>query len=469
MTPYPEYKETGLAWLPQVPKHWDVVRAKQIFTPIDVRSQEGKEQLLSVSERYGVVKRENANVTMFMASSYEGYKLCWPDDLAINSLWAWSYGLGFSKYYGIISTAYSVFRLRDKAHCCPRFYDYFVRSKNFHWELRVRSKGLWKSRYQLADDAFLAAPLILPSIDEQTQIVRYLDFMTVKINKLIRAKKRQIALLQEQKQAIINQAVTKGLEPNAEMKDSGIDWLGNIPKHWILNKTGHMYRSILGKMLANTPSSASDTFEYYLCAKDVHFSGVDTSDLKQMWFSASEKQQYKLHKGDLLVVEGGAGAAGAAIFKEDGNIYIQNSIHLVRPRTAAYKNELLYYWLYAMVNRKYVDYACNKATIPHFTKDKLFEMPFPAIPAHEQDAIIKFLDERCKKIDMATAQLKHEIDFALEYKNSFISSVVTGQTDVRNIEIPDFDAADLNLEDDPAPDPDERDTTSPEESEVYSE
>ena len=105
MTPYPEYKATNLPWLPQIPAHWEIVRAKQIFSPIDIRSEKGEEQLLSVSERYGVVKREHANVTMFQAASYEGYKLCWPDDLAINSLWAWSYGLGFSPYHGIISTA----------------------------------------------------------------------------------------------------------------------------------------------------------------------------------------------------------------------------------------------------------------------------------------------------------------------------------------------------------------------------
>ena len=243
MKPYPEYKPTGLAWLPEIPKHWKLARAKQLFFPVDQRSDTGSEELLSVSERFGVVKRSSANVTMFMAASYQGYKLCWPDDLAINSLWAWSYGLGFSKYHGIISTAYSVFRLKDKERCLPRFYDYFVRSQAFHWELRVRSKGLWKSRYQLSDDSFLAAPMILPPADEQAQIVRYLDAMTAKINKLIRAKKRQIALLQEQKQAIINQAVTRGLDPDVELKDSGIDWLGPIPKQWEI-KTVKQYFKI---------------------------------------------------------------------------------------------------------------------------------------------------------------------------------------------------------------------------------
>ena len=465
MIPYPAYKSTNLPWLPKIPKHWGIVRCKQIFRPIDVRSEKGEEQLLSVSERHGVVKREQANVTMFKAASYEGYKLCWPDDLAINSLWAWSYGLGFSPYHGIISTAYSVFRLKDKTKYLPRFYDYLVRSKDFHWELRVRSKGLWKSRYQLSDDAFLAAPILDVPIAEQEQIVRYLDSMTAKINKLIRAKKKQIALLQEQRQAIINQAVTKGLDPNAEMKDSGIDWLGKIPNHWTMNKVGHFYRSILGKMLASSQTDSTYTYEKYLCAKDVHFSGVDLSDPKEMWFSPEEKWKYRIKAGDLLVVEGGAGAGGAAVFMgSEDELYIQNSIHCIRPKSNKVSVHFLYYWLYALVGRKYIDYACNKATIPHFTGDKLFEMPFVLVPISEQNAIVNHLEEVCRKYDSVIDKLKGEINLANEYKNSLISSVVTGQTDVRNIPVEDVIPDDLIPEDDPTAEIEEEPPT-PEESE----
>ena len=112
LKPYPEYKESGLPWLGQVPAHWEVKRAKSNFQRIDKRSITGKEELLTVSSARGIVPRKTANVTMFKAESYLGYKLCWPGDLVINSLWAWAGGLGVSKHYGIISSAYGVYRIR---------------------------------------------------------------------------------------------------------------------------------------------------------------------------------------------------------------------------------------------------------------------------------------------------------------------------------------------------------------------
>lgn len=427
MKPYPEYKETGLSWLPKIPKHWEVVRAKQLFKIIDIRSESGDEELLSVSERYGVVKRENVKVTMFMANSYEGYKLCWPNDLVVNSLWAWSYGLGFSQYHGIISTAYSVYRLKDKTRALPRYFDYFVRGKDFHWELRIRSKGLWKSRYQLSDDSFLSAPVILPPMEEQKRIVRYLDLMTAKIDKLIDAKKKQIALLQEKKQAIVNQVVTRGLNPDVQLKDSGIDWLGKIPAHWEVNKVGHMFSSVLGKMLSSSPTSESDTLEDYICAKDVHFSGIDISDLKQMWFSGKEKLLYSVKQGDLLIVEGGAGAGGSFVYREEKKCYIQNSIHLVRSRGKCFSVDFLYYWMYALIGRNYIPYACNKATIPHFTKDKLFETPFPVVPEEEQKVMVVYLEKKFREIDNASSMFEKEISLYQEYKASLISSLISGR------------------------------------------
>ena len=114
LNPYPEYKESGLPWLGKVPRHWVIKRAKSIFQRIDQRSKTGKEELLTVSSKRGVVPRKTANVTMFKAESYLGYKLCWPGDLVINSLWAWAGGLGVSNHHGIISSAYGVYRIRRK-------------------------------------------------------------------------------------------------------------------------------------------------------------------------------------------------------------------------------------------------------------------------------------------------------------------------------------------------------------------
>jgi type I restriction enzyme S subunit len=128
LKPYPEYKESGLPWLGRYPAHWVIKRGKSYMTSIDERSKDGKEELLTVSSAYGVIPRNSAKVTMFKAKSYAGYKLCWPGDLAINSLWAWGGGLGVSRHHGIISTAYSVYRARPSAQIHPRFLHELVRS-----------------------------------------------------------------------------------------------------------------------------------------------------------------------------------------------------------------------------------------------------------------------------------------------------------------------------------------------------
>ena len=164
LRPYPAYRHSGLDWLyGEVPEHWEVRRGKTVFRCIDERSETGSEELLTVSSDWGIVPRDSASVTMFKAQSYIRHKLCWPGDLVINSLWAWSRGLGVSRYHGIVSTAYGVYRVRRKARALPGFVHSLVRSEAFNWELRVRSKGIWISRLQLTDDSFLRAPLHEPS------------------------------------------------------------------------------------------------------------------------------------------------------------------------------------------------------------------------------------------------------------------------------------------------------------------
>lgn len=208
LKPYPKYKPVNLPWLKEIPVHWEMLRAKKLFSIFDERSKDGDESLLSVSSNYGVVNRNSIDVTMFKAESYVGYKLCYPQDLVVNSLWAWAYGLGFSEQKGIISTAYSVYRLRNCQNTYYLYYNYLLRSSAYHWEFRVRSKGIWKSRYQLHDSSFMNIPIILPPPDEQKKIVAFLDDKTEKYTKAISAIQRKIDLLKEYKTRLISDAVT---------------------------------------------------------------------------------------------------------------------------------------------------------------------------------------------------------------------------------------------------------------------
>ena len=284
MIPYPAYKSTNLPWLPNIPEHWEIRKLRHLLSLVSMKNRPDM-PLLSVVREKGVILRDISNKEEnhnYIPDDLSNYKLVKKGQFVMNKMKAWQGSYGVSDYDGIVSPAYFVFNLHG---VMPSFFHRALRSKQYVPYFGQASDGIRVGQWDLSIPRMKEIPFAVPPPPEQEQIVRYLDSITAKINKRIRAKKKQIALLQEQRQAIINQAVTKGLDPNVEMKDSGIDWIGEIPKHWILNKVGHFYQSILGKMLANTPSSPQDSFEKYLCAKDVHFSGVDLTDLKKMWFS----------------------------------------------------------------------------------------------------------------------------------------------------------------------------------------
>ena len=205
-------KPSGVEWLGDVPEHWRVVRAKLAFDCVDVRSNTGEEELLTVSSSDGVVPREGRNITMFKAASYVGHKLCWPEDLVINSLWAWANGLGFSDRHGIISTAYGVYRLRKPYRSLWRYLDLALRSGAYQWQLQVRSKGIWKSRLQLTDWSFLDMPLVLPPDAEGNAICEFVQKDTGDLRQAISSARREIDLVREYHTRLIADVVTGNLD-----------------------------------------------------------------------------------------------------------------------------------------------------------------------------------------------------------------------------------------------------------------
>ena len=212
-----------------------------------------------------------------------------------------------------------------------------------------------------------------------------------------------------------------------KMRQSGVDWIGEIPEGWGMGVVKRCYNLILGKMLCSSPEEPNATLEKYLCAANVHFSGIDDSDLKKMWFSPAERNAYAVKSGDLLVVEGGAGAGGAAIVdKVDGFVGVQNSIIVVRSKGSS-SLRVLKYWLQAIVPMGYIDYVCNKATIPHYTKEKLGNSLIPIIPSRLQNKIADYLDSKCAEIDGAVEALKTTIDDYRVMKKTLVFDAVTGK------------------------------------------
>lgn len=269
-----------------------------------------------------------------------------------------------------------------------------------------------------------------PSHDEQLLIANALNLQCTKINEILSHIRSSIEEYKKLKQAVITQAVTKGARGKREMKDSGNPWFGQIPADWKLTRVGLHFSIILGKMLCNAPLNDTYTLEPYYCAADVHFDGVADGERKKMWFSPIEKNLYRVSVGDLLVVEGGAGAGGSAIVEnQDSDTYIQNSIMIVRSKGNA-DNRYLRYLLEFLVKQGYIDVVCNKATIPHFTKDKLSCVPFCLCPTGEQKEIADYLDAKCAEIDRLIAKKEQLVKELESYKKSLIYEVVTGKREV---------------------------------------
>ena len=265
---------------------------------------------------------------------------------------------------------------------------------------------------------------------EQQSIANHLDFYCSKIEHILAEIQNNIQEYKKLKQAVITQAVTKGVRGKREMKDSGNPWFGQIPADWKLSRVGLHFSVILGKMLCNAPLNDTYTLEPYYCAADVHFDGVADGERKKMWFSPVEKELYRVSVGDLLVVEGGAGAGGSAIVEnQDSDTYIQNSIMIVRSKGNT-DNRYLRYLLELLVKQGYIDIVCNKATIPHFTKDKLSCVPFCLCPTGEQEEIADYLDAKCAEIDKLIAKKEQLVEELECYKKSLIYEVVTGKREV---------------------------------------
>ncbi len=415
LKPYPAYKDSGLPWLGQIPVHWEIKRTKSIFQRIDERSKTGKEELLTVSSARGIVPRKTATVTMFKAESYLGYKLCWPGDLVINSLWAWAGGLGVSRHHGIISSAYGVYRIRQGAPMTPAFVHEVVRSSAFNWELRVRSKGVWISRLQLNDISFLDAPMHIPPSEDQAAIVRFLDWANGRLERAIRAKRKVIALLNEQKQAIIHRAVTRGLDPSTPLKSSGIPWLGDIPRHWEVSRIKNEFRCLNTERVplnsVERGAMTARTYDYYGA------SGV-----------IDKVDDYLFDDELLLIAEDGANLVlrnlPLAIIAR-GKFWVNNHAHILKPKRGS-----IVYLAHVLETLNYKPWISGAAQ-PKLTQDRLLAISIAVAPPEEQAVIVKQTSEQARPLESAISRLEREIELLREYRTRLVGDVVTGKLDVR--------------------------------------
>src|SRR5208337_581361 len=273
-----------------------------------------------------------------------------------------------------------------------------------------------------------------PPIQEQTSIAAFLARETAKIDALVGEQRRLIELLKEKRQAVISHAVTKGLNPDAPMRPSGIEWLGDVPEHWIVAPVNCRYSVQLGKMLDSTKITG-EHLRPYLRVFDVQWGAINTDELPQMDFDDECRGRFKLVPGDLLINEGGSYPGRSAIWEgQIAECYYQKALHRLRPRCSEEDtSRFFFYLMYWASNHGVFVAGGNESTIEHLPAEKLRRYRFAFPPMAEQLSIVDLLHNETAKLDALTAEAQRAIDLLQERRTALISAAVTGKIDVREL------------------------------------
>jgi len=425
---YPSYRDSGLPWAPKIPEGWQVLRNGRLFSH---RVETGFPDLpiLEVSLRTGVRVRDMENLKRKQVMSQkEKYKRAAKGDIAYNMMRMWQGAVGVAPVDGLVSPAYVVVKPYPEANSA--YFSYLFRTSAYMREVNKFSRGIVADRNRLYWESFKQMPSLVPPRPEQDQIVAYLRAQDAHIARFIKAKRELIKLLTEQKLRIIDHAVTRGLDPNVRLKPSGIEWLGEVPEHWEVQRLKNVANVVLGKMLTTEAKAGDGDFKPYLRSTNVQWIKPDVRDVKEMWVAKAEMAQLRVRKGDLLVSEGGEVGRACMWNDELPECYIQNSVHRVAAKPMMLP-EFLFHQFFAYGKRDRFNAIVNRVSIAHLTREKLVTIPFTVPPVEEQQAICRWITDECQPLDGAIARAEEEIKLIREYRDRLIADVVTGQIDVR--------------------------------------
>lgn len=424
---YPEYKDSGVEWLGEVPAHWEARRLGYYFEERREKVSDTEFEPLSVTKNGIVPQLETAAKT----DDNDNRKKVCRGDFVINSRSDRKGSGGLADRNGSVSLINTV--LCPRAEIRGEFAHQLLRSIPFQEEFYRFGKGivadLWSTNYS----EMRSIVLPVPPLPEQTVIAAFLDRETAKIEALVAEQEKLIALLKEKRQAVISHAVTKGLNPNVPMKDSGIEWLGEVPAHWAVAALNYRYEVLLGKMLDEKRITGLHLAPY-LRNVDVQWDQINVEDLPQMDFSGDDVERYSLRMGDLLVCEGGEVGRAAIWMGEIAECYYQKALHRLRPRKPGHDASRFQFYLLQMAAKLDVFTGGEgKSTIAHLTAEALRRYRFAYPPFDEQQRIVAFLDGEIGKFDALLNEAESAIALLQERRSALISAAVTGKIDVRGL------------------------------------
>lgn len=433
-----EMKNSGVAWIGDIPENWKVLRNKNLIYEINEKCTDTTDlPLLSVSEYYGVAPRADKihdGQIVSRAETFEGYKICHQDDVVMNIMLAWKRAQAVSSFNGIVSPAYCVYRKKNNSKLDMTFFNYLIRSDLYISVFKRFSTGIIDSRLRLYPEKFLALHSHVPPTYEQHKIAKHLNKACNNIENLINNQKQQIEKLKQYKQSLITEVVTKGLNPDVPMKDSGVKWIGQIPEEW--NLTSVRYIGSLQNGISKS-GEAFGTGYPFVCYGDIYKNyELPTMVAGLVETNEKEREQYSVEYGDVFFTrtsETIEEVGFSCVCKQTiSNATFAGFVIRMRPYKADEKiltNFAKYYFRGSQI-RAYLVKEMNLVTRASLGQTLLKGMSVTIPPKEEQQQIATYLDDKCAKIDRLIVIKQEKINKLNDYKKSLIYEYVTGKREV---------------------------------------
>ena len=429
-----EMKDSGIEWIGEIPKEWGLRRIQYCLEELNVKNNPIQTtNVLSLIKDKGVIpyeeKGEQGNKAKENISEYH---LAYPNTIVLNCMNILIGSVGISKYFGCVSPVYYVFKETNFADL--RFINYIFTTRPFQKELRKYANGILEIRLRVSANDIFKQKIVIPCKSEQRHIADFLDEKCGEIDSLTKDIQEQIEILEEYKKSVITEAVTKGLAPNVEMKDSGIDANTTIPQNWDVSRLSYecYIRARLGWKGLKADEYVDEGYAF--------ISAFNIQNGKLVWEPLNfiteqryeESPEIKLQCGDVIIVKDGAGIGKCARVDElpMGGTAPNSSIGVITPYQRANYKYVCYY-LQSTVFGNFVTLLYNGMGVPHLTQEVMKNIKMPMPPLKEQIEIANYLDEKCSEIDKTIQTKKEQLETLAEYKKSLIYEYVTGKKEVK--------------------------------------
>ena len=423
-----EFKDSGIPWIGQIPKHWEIKRLKFILNERKENNKPVKTDfILSLTNEKGVIpyseKGAQGNISK---DDITGYKLAYPNDIILNSMNVVIGSVGLSSYFGAISPVY--YALYSKENSNIKFYNYIFQTSVFQNSLKGLGNGILEIRMRIPMSNLNNVFLPLPPLNEQEKIAEFLDKKCEIIDKRLNNLERKIKSLKEYKKSLISECVTKGLNPkNMEFKDSGIPWIGQIPKHWEIKKLKYITDYNTETLSENT--SEDYEFDYVDIGSVTYENGIE--QLQHLKFKNAPSRARRIVKKDDVILSTVRTylKATASIPENDHPIIVSTGFITFRAKTEI----LSLYLKYAIQCDVFISDVESRSigiSYPAITSTEVIQMKILVPPLNEQKEIAEFLDKKCEKIDRLNENYTKQITALKEYKKSLIYECVTGKKEI---------------------------------------